>query len=185
MTWFKQLDDAGMIQLVYFDESGFSLTPVVPYGWQPIGTTFSIPCHHSPRLNVLGFMSRRNDFFYHAVQGSVTTQTVIAAFDDFAAQYYETTFKHTGKLCFVVLDNASMHRSKAFEAKREDWLLKGICPRFIPPYCPELNLIEILWRKIKYEWLPMRAYQSSFANLQDCVKNILDQVGEKFSITFA
>ncbi len=28
----------------------------------------------------------------------------------------------------------------------------------IPPYSPELNMIEIVWRKIKYEWLPFSAY---------------------------
>ena len=30
----------------------------------------------------------------------------------------------------------------------------------IPPYSPELNIIEIVWRKIKYEWLPFSAYES-------------------------
>jgi transposase len=26
--------------------------------------------------------------------------------------------------------------------------------KYLPPYSPELNLIEILWRRIKYTWLP-------------------------------
>nr|CAA6830549.1 MAG: Unknown protein [uncultured Thiotrichaceae bacterium] len=38
---------------------------------------------------------------------------------------------------------------------------------------------------MKYEWLPMQAYQSSFEHLKTTVKNVLDQVGEKFWITFA
>jgi len=38
---------------------------------------------------------------------------------------------------------------------------------WLPPYSPELNLIEILWRKIKYQWLPLRAYLS-FNHLQSC-----------------
>jgi transposase len=25
--------------------------------------------------------------------------------------------------------------------------------KYLPPYSPELNLIEILWRHIKYRWL--------------------------------
>ena len=32
----------------------------------------------------------------------------------------------------------------------ERWLAKGVGVHFLPPYCPELNQIEILWRKIKY-----------------------------------
>ncbi len=77
-----------------------------------------------------------------------------------------------------------MHRSKAFTAKMEGWLIRGVIPRFIPPYCPELNLIEMLWRKIKYEWLPMSAYQS-FDRLKQSVNGVLENVGGKFFITFA
>ncbi|MFI3197268.1 MAG: transposase [Methylococcaceae bacterium] len=25
----------------------------------------------------------------------------------------------------------------------------------IAPYSPDLNIIEIVWRKIKYEWMPI------------------------------
>ena len=32
------------------------------------------------------------------------------------------------------------------------------CRQYLPPYSPELNLIEILWRRIKYTWLPFSAY---------------------------
>ena len=51
-------------------------------------------------------------------------------------------------------------------------------------YSPELNLIEILWRKIKYEWLPLDAYQS-YGHLKKWVLEIMGNVGEKFQITFA
>ena len=33
----KQLDETGIIELYYLDETGFCLSPCVPYGWQPIG----------------------------------------------------------------------------------------------------------------------------------------------------
>ena len=184
MAWLQQQEDRGQIHLRYFDESGLSLTPVVPYGWQPIGETHRIPCQRSPRLNLLGFMGRNNELFFQTSEQSVKADTVIAAFDAFAEDYYSSEFKHSGKFCFVVLDNASMHRSKAFTAKMEDWLIRGVIPRFIPPYCPELNLIEILWRKIKYEWLPMSAYQS-FDRLKQSVNGVLEHVGRKFFITFA
>ncbi len=71
-----------------------------------------------------------------------------------------------------------------FWDKKEAWLLKGVVPWHIPAYSPELNLIEILWRKIKYEWLPMSAYQS-LAQLKQSVIEVLANVGEKFLITFA
>lgn len=54
----------------------------------------------------------------------------------------------------------------------------------IPPYSPELNLIEILWRKIKYEWMPFSAYQS-FPQLQECLDEILANIGKLYTIKFA
>ena len=83
-----------------------------------------------------------------------------------------------------MLDNASIHRSGAFKAQLEKWQQRGVSLHFLPPYSPELNLIEILWRKVKYEWLPLDAYQS-YAHLKKRVLEILSNVGEKLHITFA
>ena len=64
------------------------------------------------------------------------------------------------------------------------WEEKGLFLYFLPSYCPELNLIEILWRMIKYHWLPIKAYD----NFKSLVKNfhqILSQVGSRYTINFA
>jgi hypothetical protein len=37
------------IDLFYFDESGFTLEPCVPYAWQPRGETIEVPCAKSKR----------------------------------------------------------------------------------------------------------------------------------------
>ena len=50
-------DRGGIIDLRYFDESGFCLGPDVPYAWQQSGHTISLERTQSKRLNVLGFMS--------------------------------------------------------------------------------------------------------------------------------
>jgi transposase len=36
----------------------------------------------------------------------------------------------------VVLDNASIHRSKLFLSRIADWYRKNRLIQFIPPYCP-------------------------------------------------
>ena len=77
----------------YFDASGFSTTPCVPYGWQKLGETRELPTTPSRRLNVLGFMSLNNDSFFHTVEGPVDSQAAIATFDAFAARY-APTFAH-------------------------------------------------------------------------------------------
>jgi hypothetical protein len=44
--------------------------------------------------------------------------------------------------------------------------------------------VEILWRKIKYEWLPLDAYLN-FKTLTASLFEILKGIGSKYRITFA
>jgi len=142
----------GEIDFYYFDESGFSLEPCIPYAWQPVGKTIEVPSSKSKRLNVLGFLDSQCNFESYVFEGSITSDVVIACFDSFA--------KGLTKKTVVLIDNAPMHTSNAFESKIADWALQGLNIQNIPAYSPELNKIEILWRKIKYEWLDFSAYLS-------------------------
>ena len=82
------------------------------------------------------------------------------------------------------MDNAPIHKSKIFMKNIEKWRTENdVFLFFLPTYSPELNLIEILWRKIKYEWLEFNAYLS-FDRLKMNLKTILDNVGNKFNIQF-
>lgn len=175
----RELSEAQTIDLYFFDESGFSTRSNLPYGWGKRGKTHEQPANkHNKRLNVLGFMSLFGEFFGHYEEGKVTSDTVIEAFDDFIKN------KPSNKTCFVVLDNAKIHKSKAFKEAAERWKEKGVIVYFIPPYSPELNLIEILWRHVKYHWAELSAY-TNFENLREHVIATLEGYGEKCQITFA
>jgi DDE superfamily endonuclease len=162
--------------LIYFDETGFTLTPCVPYAWQAPKAPLTLPSVHSARLNVLGFLNLRGDFQSFVIEGKVDSEIVIKCFDAYCAQLTNP--------CLIVLDNAPTHRSEAFEAKIKSWEEGGLYLLFLPPYSPELNLIEILWRKLKYEWLPLSAYES-FKELKASLENILKEVGSKYRLSFA
>ena len=84
----------------------------------------------------------------------------------------------------VVLDNAPIHRSKAFQNKIAEWSKKKLKIFWLPTYSPQLNLIEILWRFMKYEWIESQAY-TSWNNLVEYVENILKDFGTKYTINFA
>ena len=156
----------------------------MPYAWQPKGkTTLEIPSARSQRLNVLGLMNRNNDGVFQTVTGRVTSQVVIDFFNQFALRH-QRRCEQDLKPCFVILDNASMHRSKVFTAELDNWAAKGVFIHYLPPYSPELNLIEILWRKIKYSWLPLGAYKS-FETLKTALATVLSEVGQKYRITFS
>jgi transposase len=170
------------INVYYFDESGFSTVPCVPYAWQPRGEVREIPSFPSKRLNVLGFMSKKQKTYFHTVEGSVTAQEVIAAFEGFTLTYSAEYANHN-KPCVVVLDNASTHTSNAFLDQLEKWASRGVILLYLPPYSPELNRIEILWQKIKYSCLSLDCYLS-YDNLKKSVLSILDGVGSEYLITF-
>lgn len=165
---FQELHRQGHIDLCYFDQSGFSLIPNVPYGWQRIGTTIEIPSRHSRRINVAGIMSYGGrKLFPYSFECKLDSQCVISCIDDFA--------KSLTRLTILVLDNASVHSSHLFFDQLPRWEKRGLLLYFLPPYCPELNLIEILWRRIKYSWLPLSAYQS-FEKLREELWNVLTSI---------
>lgn len=179
MSALQAWEDQGIAELYYFDESGFSQSSALPYAWSPVGKPLEMTAYsRSRRLNVLGFLSRQGKLVYQSTTESVTTETVIAAFDHFIAQKAPHAF------AIVVLDNASMHRSESFQRKRLEWLDQRVHVVHLSAYSPELNLIEILWRQVKYAWLPLTAYES-FVTLRSEVERILSGYGTEYEISFA
>ena len=167
--------DKGDIDFYYFDESGFTLEPCVPYTWQEIGKTIEMPSSKSRRLNVLGFISRDCHFESHVFEGSIDSNLVIGCFNEFA--------KKLNKKTLVLIDNAPTHTSRAFLNNIGQWEESNLFIQNIPTYSPELNKIEILWRKIKYEWLNFSAYKS-FKTLKEKLNHILANIGLDYHITF-
>lgn len=177
LTALQKRADRAECDLYYYDESGFSRLPCVPYAWQPSGVQLEIPAAQSVRHNVLGFLQWRTSQLQSFVfTGTVNSDLVIHCFDTFSRLIDHETW--------VVIDNAPTHTSEEFDDQLEAWARRGLQVFFVPPYCPELNLIEILWRKIKYEWLPLSAYDSNKA-FCPALDNVLSQVGSKYRITFA
>lgn len=120
-------------------------------------------------------MNLNNQLQSYAFEGSMTSQTVIACLDDFHTTITQPTV--------VVLDNAPIHHSKAFEAKIEQWKQNDLYVFFLPTYSPHLNPIEILWRKIKYEWLPYEVIASQ-RELDEKLARILRSIGQDYAIDF-
>jgi transposase len=172
----QKQEDTGKIDLYYYDESGFALDPTIPYAWQEPESVIELPARKYGRINVLGFMNRHNDLQSFMFEASIHTGGVIACFDAFC----QTIKKKT----VVVVDNASIHTSEEFEDRIPYWKKRGLVIKYLSPYSPELNLIEILWRRIKYTWLPFSAYECLNA-LSEALEAILSHVGSEYQITFA
>jgi transposase len=100
---------------------------------------------------------------------------VIECFEQFSQQLK--------KRSYVFLDNASIHKSHAFIQHISQWVKRGLIIKYLPPYSPELNLIEILWRFMKYYWMPFSAYVSLQCLLQS-IEDILQRFGTEYIIAF-
>ena len=82
--------------------------------------------------------------------------------------------ERVSKPLVVILDHASIHTTKALQPYWD--LLKEKGQRFycLPPYSPELNRIERLWKTMKYEWLPFQS-----CTPQE-LEQAIDQIGAGF-----
>lgn len=165
--------------LYYYDESRFCLVSNVPRAWQAPGKAqaIALPATRGPGINVAGFLRHDGtDFHAYSTTESLDSQDVILFFNDFCQQLTQPTV--------VVLDNASTHRSAAFKAQIPFWESQGLTLFYLPPYSPELNRIEILWRCAKHQWLHPRAYRS-FIDLANELRIMLNKIGGECKIEFA
>jgi transposase len=171
----KNQDKKGEIDLKYFDETGFSLSPYIPYGWQEKGKTITLKSSQSKRINILGLMSHKNDLYYEIHLDNINSEAVINFFDKFS--------KNLLKKTVVAMDQASIHTSDCLIKKLDEWKQKNLEIFWLPTYSPKLNLIEILWKFIKYEWIEVDAYLS-WNSLIKYLKKVLDNVGQEYVINF-
>ncbi|MGH9767660.1 MAG: transposase [Blastocatellia bacterium] len=107
---------------------------------------------------------------------TIDSEIVIACFDYLS--------RIITKLTLVVVDGAPTHKSDAFKARLEEWEARGLYVYLLPAYSPELNPIEILWRMIKYDWLPLNAYES-FKDLMRSLIAVLSSGGKSERFEFA
>ena len=112
----------------------------------------------------------------HITDKSLTSADVVDFLDGFS--------KTVQKFTVVVLDNASIHTAKVVTEKLPEWESRNLFLYYLPAYSPELNIIEMVWKKIKYEWLPLSAYES-FKSLWKNLNDMLQKIGLEYNIYFA
>jgi transposase len=92
-------------------------------------------------------------------------------------------FPTVDKPTVIVVERSSIHTSDAILDKMSEWKERGITIFELPSYSPELNLIEILWRFMKYEWIDIDAYKA-WETFVASVEEILREFGKNYVINF-
>jgi hypothetical protein len=176
---------ADEVDLYYLDQCGLAPTLPTSYTWARAGVRVVVP-YEAPqgrRVNVLGALaplgSRRRLVWRSRTKADGPLDS--AVFLDFlwrevaalpAPPEALPTGYQRGRPCAVVLDNYSVHHSKAVQAALPALEAVGVTLFYLPPYSPELNAIEPRWGRLKYEQLQVRSYQTAEA-LQAAVDEAL------------
>ncbi len=172
----EELCRNGEIDLFFGDESHFCSEGYVPRGWQFPNERVSIAVEKGFKINCLALINRNSTCIWKTTTENINGQFVVDFFNDFAAKLTKETF--------VVLDNASFHKSKLVKANIEKWQQKGLFIFYIPPYSPELNIAETLWRILKTLELRPQDY-TTLQTLTNRLEERLDAIGKKWSIKFS
>lgn len=127
------------------------------------------------RINLIGtlcFEGEANERLeYRLLESSCRSEEMVGYLDLLAEKA-----EREGKLVMVVLDRAPFHRAGMVRERRLGWEAKGLKLYYLPAYCPHLNPIEGVWRKLKGFLMPRRFYDS-LAELKQAVLSALGLLG--------
>lgn len=169
-----QQANAGEIELAYVDEAGFSAQPPNRSAWTKSGEVHAITAKRAKRLNVIGALLSSGQFIMAKLWQSVNGLWFFG--------FLMAMIERVSKPFVVILDNASIHTAKKLKPYWELLEEKGMRFYFLPPYSPELNRIEMLWRKMKYEWLPFKSFTPP--ELEQAIDEIAAGFGSQYQLTF-
>ena len=165
---------ADEIELAYVDESGFTPQPPNRSAWTKRGETHAVTATRGQRLNVIGALLSSGKLMTVNLWHTVTGLWFFA--------FLMAVAKRVDKPLVVILDNASIHTAKKYQSYWDLLTDEGITLYFLPPYCPELNRIEILWKKMKYQWLPFKSFTPF--ELEQAIELIQAGFGSEYRLTF-
>jgi putative transposase len=148
--------EAGELELNYLDESGFAPSLPCGYSWALPGQRKRVP-HEYPQGRRVNVLAAYRPYGEAPWLGSQAFERTLKSEDLLA---YLRALPAVAVPRVVVLDNASLHVSKAVKAERRELAGRGIYLYYLPPYSPELNRIEPVFRQVKYQEIPVRSYTS-------------------------
>jgi hypothetical protein len=141
---------AGEIDLLYLDESGFSLWSPASYSYFFRGEQKRLEQtpRRGRRLSILGLVQPLVTFVYGLVIGSFTSESYIKIIDE-QARLAAQEFAKTRRIRIIVQDNGPIHTSNQVQQQWPRWEAQGLYLFFLPAYCSEMNPIESEWHQLK------------------------------------
>jgi len=140
------------------------------YGWIFKGSRKQIPTNgRSKHLNIIGGIEiSKHTFCYEQVE-KVNADSIALFLANLRKKHPEKTIIN------VIWDNAGYHKDASVQEFAE---ALGIKLHYLPPYSPNLNPIERLW-KIMHQHISYNKYYETFSEFKDAAINFLKTIGRK------
>jgi transposase len=154
--------------VVFVDESGFMLQPLVRRTWAPRGQTPILrQWDRRDRLSTISAITlaplrRRFGLYWAQYPHNIRSAEVL--------RFLQGLGRHLPKGFTLIWDRGQTHRAKQVET----WLAKHrrVVVEWLPPYAPDLNPVEMVWSHSKYGDLANHAPES----FQDLEHAFLDSM---------
>lgn len=161
VQWFNKLRaESGPDDRIYFgDAVHVKHNAEAGYAWSPIGEPHLIPTNSGrQRYNVLGvYCTQTHEHLFILTGENINQDTVIELLQRLRAKH-----PGDGKI-YLVLDNASYNKALRVRAQAQ---ASQIVLKFQPPYSPNLNLIERLWKFMRKKFCKDK-YRGTFNEFRE------------------
>lgn len=124
---------------MFQDEAGFGRINKPKRCWAPKGTRPTVPCHHIREYRyAYGAVEAATGDSFFLVLPYTNTECMNVFLEGLSNEYPDDVL-------LVAADNAAWHRSKGLRVPGNVRFF------FLPPYTPEMNPIEQIWKEIRKE----------------------------------
>lgn len=163
-------------EIVFIDESGFRVQPLVAATWSRRGETpvakYAPAKHH---LSVISAVTSTGRLFYGMEERALLSADVI--------KFVRRIQRCMGKPLLVIWDGAGIHTSKVVRAALREGLSPGVWLERLPPYAPDLNPDEGVWSLAKRRLSNVCAM--SVADLVGRVRRVLEAIRRRKDLLLA
>lgn len=161
---------ANELELYFFDPCHMIHNNVNGYEWQEKGAagTKAVPSNTGrKRLNIIGGLNAKTlEPCTVLTEANCDTDVITAYLDELKKANPNT------ERIVVILDNASYNHNKKVKQKAKEL---GIELEFLPAYCPNLNLIERLWKFLKKK-IRTNCYYEKFCDFEEAIFNFFKDI---------
>ena len=160
---FKEEGTYNKVRLIYQDEAGFGRISKMSSCWAPQGIRPSIPSHYMREYRYCyGAVDAQTGDSFFLIAGGCNTEWT----NEFLRQVSQA---YPDDYILLVMDNAIWHKSSTLE------IPSNIELAFIPPYTPEMNPIEQVWKEIRKRGFKNKDFQTLEAvidKLQEVIQGL-------------